>query len=796
MGLKTRLYIFLGLLLTLIVVGSLSLLVWLARGYVAQDTEQRVGEIADLIVQDIVIANITDDYARLDQRLQRYVKQSFVKRIHWRLEGQNPLEAYASEPLAVPAWFNGLFVRTDVVFVQSVQWFGKDYGELRLEGDSNGIINSLWYLMLYWLLLLGFVVSVLVLVIELITKAIIQQIESLSQDAQRIGSGELKAPIHIGGSAEVLQLSLSMEQMRIALQDNRERGQEQQRVLRALSDENEQRLIWLKNLLNTLPVAVLLEDAEAKVVFSNQLYCDFFGIVLTPKQLIGHRSETLMMDTRLLFADPNEFVKKMQASVALSQASHRQLFAMQDGRWLMQDFIPMRDERSAAFVGRLWLYQDVTENHLLEQKLRWQANHDSLTGLLSRAAFEQKLSELPKKTLQSYALLYIDLDQFKLINDTSGHMAGDELLKQIAHRLSSLLPKDMVLARMGGDEFAVIMVGDAQQAMSMAETIRAMLADFRFVYVERQYQIGASIGVVPDIGSEQDAKMLMAMADAACYAAKNAGRNNVWLYQTTDAYLRGQQEEMRIVSELHTALEFDRFELHAQRIIPLQQDSQKLHLEILLRWRDQAGQPISPDLFIPAAERYGLMHLIDRWVIRHTLSYLSEHPSLLDRIEVCGINLSGASFSQPDLVDFVREWIELTHFPAHKLCFEITETAAVTQLSQAHEFMVSLKALGCQFALDDFGSGQSSFRYLKQLPVDYLKIDGSFVKTMLEDKTNEALVRGMQEIAQALGMITIAEFVETQAVAEALRSINIDFAQGWHYHKAQPLTSLLGEGVL
>ncbi|OZA95534.1 MAG: hypothetical protein B7X52_07150 [Thiotrichales bacterium 34-46-19] len=615
----------------------------------------------------------------------------------------------------MPDWFKALFSHAELSVSQQVDWFGKNYGELRIEGDSNATINNLWYLMLYWLLLLAGVVTILVFITEIMTRPIINQIESLSDDAKRIGSGSLNDPIRIGGSAEVLQLSLSMEQMRAALQDNRARQQEQQQALRQMGDENERRLIWLKNLLNTLPLAVLLEDANAKVVFSNQLYCDFFKIALTPKQLVGHRGETLMMDTRLLFADPTEFMRQVQSAAALSQASHRQLFAMQDGRWLLQDVIPMRDERSGVFVGRLWLYQDVTENHQLEQRLRWQANHDALTGLLSRTAFEQRLAELPKHSLHAYALLYIDLDQFKLINDTSGHMAGDELLKQVAHRLASLLPKEMVLARMGGDEFAVLMIGDAQQAMTIAESIRAMLAEFHFIYLERHYQIGASIGVVPDIGSEQDAKMLMAMADAACYAAKNAGRNHVWLYQTTDAYLRGQQEEMRIVSELHTALEFDRFELNAQRIIPLQHKDDQLHLEILLRWKDQSGQAIAPDLFIGAAERYGLMHLIDRWVIKHTLTFLTEHPDLLNRIAVCGINLSGASFSQPDLVDFVKDLIHRTQFPGHKLCFEITETAAVTQLDQAHQFIVALKALGCQFALDDFGSGQSSFRYLKQL---------------------------------------------------------------------------------
>jgi EAL domain-containing protein (putative c-di-GMP-specific phosphodiesterase class I) len=287
--------------------------------------------------------------------------------------------------------------------------------------------------------------------------------------------------------------------------------------------------------------------------------------------------------------------------------------------------------------------------------------------------------------------------------------------------------------------------------------------------------------------------MLMAMADAACYAAKYAGRNQVWLYKDGDAYLLSQQEEMSVVSDIHEALEHNRFELHAQQLIPLQPHDEHvgLHLEILLRLRDGDGNLVSPATFIPAAENYGLMHRVDRWVIANTLALLGANPSFLAAIDVCAINLSGQSFAQVDLVSFIHDCMIKNDVPGHKICFEITETAAVSQLSHAADFIVAMRELGCQFALDDFGSGQSSFRYLKYLPVNYLKIDGSFVQDMLKDKMNEALVRGMHEVAQSLEIRTVAEFVETEDVANVLRDIGVDYAQGWHFHRAQQLQDLV-----
>lgn len=793
MGLKSRLYVYLLGVIALVILATFITYTLLAGKYVKHSVEQQLTDIADLVVQDVVLANMTDDFAHLEQRFKYYAQLDYVERVHWHMGTQNPLDAQNPTTQQVPRWFKGLFDGAQVGFVQPVYWHGASYGELFLEGDSQKLVASLWYFLLY-LMVFVVVLSILWLAsLDMVMRPILQQIRSLNDDALRIGAGDLHSPVRAGGSAEVLQLSLTMEQMRAALKLSLETQDKNQATLRSVSKENEQRLVWLKNLFNTLPHAVLLEDKDNNIIFTNQLFCDFFKLILTPLELTNnYKAEAVMTDTRIFYTEPAKLLDFMRLSVAENKRQ-QQLFSMQDGRWVLQDFIPMRDERTRTYVGRLWLYQDVTQKHILEQKLHWQAKHDALTGLYNRAAFEERLQNLPKDGLKEYALLYIDLDQFRLINDTSGHEAGDELLQEVAKELKRIQPAGSMLARMGGDEFAFLIVATDEQAMVFADVILAQLKDFRFVFIERVYQIGASIGVVPDVAQSTDSKMLMAMADAACYAAKNAGRNTAWLYQTSDVYLQKQRDEMQVVADLHIALEDNQFQIYAQRLVPLTREDDQLHLEILLRWQDKDGKLIPPDLFIPAAERYGLMAKIDRWVIENTLTYLCNTPELLNRIAVFGINLSGGSFSQPDLVSFVRDLIERLQFPADKIYFEITETAAVTQLDQANEFILAMKSLGCRFALDDFGAGQSSFMYLKQLPVDYLKIDGSFVKTMLDDHANAALVQGMHSISHALGMKTIAEFVENGDIADALRAINVDYGQGWHFHKAQPIAELLNQ---
>lgn len=792
MGLKARLYLYLtSVLLTFAVVLFFAISLF-SRNYVELTVEQALTELSALIEHDVVIANRTNNFVALQARLQSFVDTRHVAQISWDIDGRDMIHAYHRETSAtstVPTWFYATLAPKEVVLVQPVTWDGATYGTLHLYGDASLVISNQWHFVQLLMLFLMLLAAVAVVSIELLTKPIIQQIRTLLSDTERIGKGFLDAKIHVGGSAEVLRLSLAMENMRSTLYKNHEESEKQHRQLRELGQENERHLIWFRNLFNTLPQAVLLTDSSEQVVFTNQNYCDFFHIQQLPHQLTGRDSLDIIDRIKFLFSDVPLFDQARQASLSAERQMTQHLLLMDDGRYLVQRIIPTYDRRLGQFFGRLWLYEDVTKERAQEERLHWQATHDTLTGLHNRTALEQQLASL-QHAKQTYALLYLDLDQFRLVNDTSGHAAGDELIRQIGHKLHHLLPADTFIARMGGDEFAIITPSTANQAMKVADSVLFMVRRFRFVYLERHYHIAVSIGVVPDINLASDTKMLMAMADAACYAAKNAGGNTAWLYHNSDEYLRQQHEEMRVVSDLHAALEGDQFELFAQKLVPLQYQSPLLHIEILLRWQNDQGRFVPPDVFIPAAERYGLMHKIDRWVIEKALTFLSAHPHLLNHIMVLGINLSGASLSQPDLVDYVRDLIRRLSFPAEKIYFEITETSAVAQLDQAHAFIVAMKALGCQFALDDFGAGQSSFRYLKQLPVDYLKIDGSFIQTMLQDKTNAALVRGMQEIAQSLGMKTVAEFVENKDIADELTRISVDYAQGWFFHKAQSLISL------
>jgi len=927
MSLKQRLYaVLLGVMILAIVVGLVSITALTHRQAKIED-QQRLLDVAELVVQDVVYANITDDIARLDQRLHIYVRQVFLREVRWNGPLGNSISAQTQADLTAPIWFVQVINLQPQVLRQQVVWFGRNYGEIVLTSDVISNINTLWSLVQYWLWIMLGVLLIVVLAIEALIQPSIRQVQRLAHEATRLGRGELEEAIQVGGQSEFVTLSHAMETMRIAFLSTVNEQKKQQLALQKVSKENEQHHRWLTSLLNNMPIAVLLEDRDRRVVFANQLFCNFFRIPLAPSALKNDLGDRLARETMLLFADPQAFVTNNDQLVALVKPALQQLFQMQDGRWLMRDFVPIVDKLGHA-NGHFWLYQDVTDTHTLrqslsderdlaevtlssigdgvittnidgivmfinpeasrvtgwtlneaigqpitkvfkachdgaegvwldpvsqvlltgkkvelsnhtmlmhqhsgqstpiedsvapildrlgriigavlvfhdvsdkyalEQSLRWQATHDALTQLIGRQEFERLLHQA-QESQGIYALIYLDLDQFKLVNDTAGHLAGDELLRQVTDLFNQNVSERHVLARMGGDEFAVLVSGDVDEAMTVAELLRSALDEHRYQYLGRVYQISVSIGVVPDISRQSDMSMLMAMADAACYAAKNAGRNQIWLYQNTDAYLVNQQAEMALVSDLHDALANNRFELHAQKLIPLQSanDAKGLHCEVLIRLRDLEGNLVSPATFIPAAENYGLIHRIDRWVVEQTLKLLGGDADMLSAVSVCSINLSGQSFAQAGLVEFIQECMAKTGVPGHKLCFEVTETAAVSQLSQVADFIRAMGALGCQFALDDFGSGQSSFRYLKYLPVNYLKIDGSFVQDMLQDKMNEALVRGMHEIAESLGIHTVAEFVETAEVAEALREIGVDYAQGWHFHRAQPLRDLLSQSA-
>lgn len=443
----------------------------------------------------------------------------------------------------------------------------------------------------------------------------------------------------------------------------------------------------------------------------------------------------------------------------------------------------------------LVLCEDITETHALSAQLKYQAGHDALTGLVNRQEFEHRLRrvlETAPTDKSDHALCYLDLDQFKVINDTCGHVAGDELLRQLGILLPTKVRKRDTLARLGGDEFGVLMEHcTLRQARRVANALLGAVQNFQFLWEDKSFNIGVSIGLVPISADSKSITELLSAADSACYEAKDAGRNRVHVYHEEDEELAKRHREMQWVARINRALEENRFHLDFQSIKPLRgRNGRRMYYELLLRMEDEEGRVVLPGAFLPAAERYNLATRLDRWVVGTALGWLTRHPDHVKRLSVCSINLSGRSLGDEDFLKYVVEQFERNSVPPSSICFEITETAAVANLSSATHFIAELKRLGCQFALDDFGSGLSSFAYLKNLPVDYLKIDGVFVKDIIHNPIDEAMVKSINEIGQVMNKRTIAEFVESESVLRRLRKIGVDYAQGFAISRPRPIERL------
>lgn len=439
--------------------------------------------------------------------------------------------------------------------------------------------------------------------------------------------------------------------------------------------------------------------------------------------------------------------------------------------------------------------QDITEARQLSTELSYQATHDSLTSLVNRHEFEVRIESAlltAQRDDREHAICYLDLDQFKVINDTCGHVAGDELLRQISNLLRSKVRNNDTIARPGGDEFGLLMEGcPLVQAHRAAENLRTAIEDFQFVWDDIRFRIGVSIGVVLIDSESSGVTEVLQQADTACYAAKDKGRNRVHLFLREDEELAKRRGEMRWVTEIQAALETDRYRLYVQPIVPVHlTESGYEHYEVLIRMIDANGGEIPPGAFLPAAERYGLAARIDRWVLSHLLEWLANNRAVAERVSMFSVNLSGLTLANELFLGYAIHLLKESQVPTNKICFEITETAVISNLSQATRFISTLKDLGCLFALDDFGSGLSSFAYLKSLPVDYLKIDGMFVRDVHIDPINRALVKSINDVGKVMGKRTIAEFVENNDVLEVLAELNVDYGQGYGIGKPFPLDEL------
>lgn len=550
-----------------------------------------------------------------------------------------------------------------------------------------------------------------------------------------------------------------------------------------------QREANLSHYYDQQPVMMVTLDEQNRVQQVNQFAEQLLGY--KSDQLLGHRLKEFYLNSDALIAR-QVLLQPKQAIKGVWRRDIEYRHANGNTVWVRENIRPLVESGHILIVG-----EDVTETRKLSQQLQYQAQHDLLTGTFSRNYFERELEKALREVAsytRTHAMLYIDLDQLKVLNDTAGHEAGDAAIQFCASMLEEVLPYNSILARMGGDEFAILLKDCTElDVKKVAGTIITTLSEHAFIWEDIRLNLNCSIGIRLIDHTASSPQMVHAQADTACHVAKEEGRNRYSMYCLDDKELRRREQEMESVNLVHDALANQRIELFAQQILDLTGEEQGMHFEILIRIKNAEGEYISPGIFMPASERYNIAHLLDKQVVTQALDYLSGNPEVLEHLNTCSINLSGHSMGNKEFIRFLLDKLSQSSVPCDKICLEITETAAMSNMNQAIEFFTQLKALGCQIALDDFGSGLSSFGYLKKLPVDVVKIDGIFVRDIDVNEMDHLMVRSINDLARQMGKKTVAEFVENTHIIEQLMELGVDYAQGYIIGKPKPLAELIEE---
>jgi diguanylate cyclase (GGDEF)-like protein/PAS domain S-box-containing protein len=538
--------------------------------------------------------------------------------------------------------------------------------------------------------------------------------------------------------------------------------------------------------MQSLGEAIVTTDADGRLVYLNPAAEKLLGV--ENREVAGRPLEEVIglvdQNDRKLLAEPvHDAVTGGANSHALSRRAVLIGKASGEERAIELAVSPLRDV-AGELVGAVILLHDVTELRGLHRQMSYQATHDALTGLVNRREFEHRLDEAAETARRGEAthmLCYLDLDRFKIVNDTSGHLAGDSMLREVAKLLREAVRDSDTVARLGGDEFGMLMVGcPLDKARQIADDVCRSIAGYRFVWHDRVFNIGVSIGLI-EIGREAGSvEQLLAAADSACYVAKKEGAGRVSVYSARDEALARSTGEIQWLQRLQVALKEERFTLYYQPIVAAHgNDDEGPSMEVLLRMLDEDGNEIPPGDFVAAAERYRLMASVDRWVVQTTLGAMARNAFQIARERSVAINISGQTLSDPLFLEFVVETLDQTGVHPDQVCFEIAESAVVGNLEQARRFVGVLHGMGCKFTIDDFGSGVGSFSSLKSLPLDYLKLDGSFMRNLARDSVSQTMVTAMIKLARTLNFKIIAEQVEDSAALEAARKIGVDYIQGF-----------------
>jgi len=659
----------------------------------------------------------------------------------------------------------------------------------------NGLLITLVSLLLTIILALYF------------SRTVISPIALLTKGIHRIRDGILGERIYTGAGGEIAVLENGINNMSASLEIAQLR--EKERADETLFIEKSKAQITLE----AIGEGVITTDINGYISYLNPAAENLLGVNMDyamGKHLhdifhVNHISKTAGMHLHEIFHVNNDSKPEnidYPLSVCLKEGESVRhddpliLISTNGAEFIIRDNATPLRTRSGKIVGMVLIFHDFTHIQRISDQLAYQATHDELTGLRNRREFERRLEELIANSdfkIHEHALCFLDLDQFKVVNDTCGHVAGDALLKEISRLLHSQVRHNDLVARLGGDEFGIILVNcPIKQAVLIAENIKNTIKQYQCTWEQHVFDIGVSIGLVPVVSADCAPAEIMINADTACYIAKDNGKNRVHVYQATDHDFLKRHDEIRCLQKINRALGKGSFELYGQTITPAAANSRQLKYEVLLRLKDN-GKLIRPADFLSTAELYSLMPEIDRWVIKSFITSLEKNSVDIFKHEkhIFNINISGQSLCNEGFLDFIVQLFESSPISPHLITFEITETAAIHNYDSAINLMKQLQKLGCAFALDDFGSGLSSFRYLKELPVNYLKIDGYFIRNIETNAVNQSIVDAIIRIARALNLKIIAEFVESEETRQALEKFKVDYIQGSAIEMPVPLTEIL-----